>query len=470
MTKLGWTAAAASALAFMAMPAEVVRAANALTEFVGTYRYHGGRTVELIVDGATLTAVLDEMKYPLRETGVDAFSNSGGGSVRFERDQEGRVIAVWEGEVRFERLSSDVSAQTAGLADPMAGRVSGAYSAPLELEDGLNVGNVASASVPPQAVQAMIDGVLERRFQDVHSILVYRSGRLVVEEYFYGHDASRTHQLRSATKSFISASAGAAIADGALPGIQATLGETLDLRSLGAGAADKHDVTLGDLLTMRHGWDCDEDDETSAGHENRMYDKADWITFGLSIPRVRASGGEGRYCSAAALMVGRVVENAVGQTLPDYAAGRLFEPLGIRRADWSWNYALDSSNRDFAQLRMRPRDMLKFGVMYAQGGRWQGTQVLPADWVRSSLSPHARVEGQDYGYLWWGQYFEVPTPQGPRRVDTWVASGNGGQKIWIVPEFDLVAVFTAGAYNRGNSAPNAMMAQVLLPALVREGG
>jgi CubicO group peptidase (beta-lactamase class C family) len=157
----------------------------------------------------------------------------------------------------------------------------------------------------------------------------------------------------------------------------------------------------------------------------------------------------------------------VGQSLPDFAQDALFAPLGIRRPDWTWDYRLMNANREFAQIHLRPRDMLKLGILYADGGRWHGRQVLPARWVAASLAPHSRVDDAEYGYFWWHLSMRVRTPTGEHRVTYSAAQGNGGQKIVLFPQYQLVAVFTGGAYNV-SSPMNRIMADVVLPKLVAE--
>ena len=110
--------------------------------------------------------------------------------------------------------------------------------------------------------------------------------------------------------------------------------------------------------------------------------------------------------------------------------------------------------------------MLKLGILFQQEGRWAGRQVISAEWVRRSTAAHTQIGDQGYGYYWWHQWLGVPTAAGTRRVDMVVAQGNGGQKIYLVPSLDLVAVFTGGAYNAEDTPPNAVMRNVLLPALL----
>ena len=161
-----------------------------------------------------------------------------------------------------------------------------------------------------------------------------------------------------------------------------------------------------------------------------------------------------------------MVERATGTPLPSFAQQQLFTPLGIDAARVRWNYTLSASNAaTFAQLYLRPRDMLKLGVLFQQRGRWQGRQIVSREWVERSTARWSVVGDQDYGYFWWHQWADVALPGGNRRVDMVVATGNGGQKIYLVPSLDLVVVMTGGNYN-AQSPAMAIMAKELLPAVL----
>jgi CubicO group peptidase (beta-lactamase class C family) len=171
------------------------------------------------------------------------------------------------------------------------------------------------------------------------------------------------------------------------------------------------------------------------------------------------------YCSAGFFTAGRLVERAAGKPLPEFADEALFGPLGISRADWKWNFILDRSQRnDFGQIHLRPRDMLKLGMLIRDRGKWNGRQVISSEWIDAAVSKQSRVDDSDYGLGIWHRFYG-PTPAGQRRVDTILLTGNGGQKVQIVPSFDLIVVSTGNSFFV-DSPLNTMLAQVLLPALM----
>ena len=446
------------------------RAERPLTDYVGVYEESPGKTLELAA-GDTLFAVIAESKYPLRHAGTDRFVNGPGDTISFPRDERERVIGYVERGALHRRLSTRVSAATAAMVRVKAadGRPSGAYRyrPPLDRGDGIAVGDIAASPLGVETAERIVRGVLDGTWPDVHGVLLHHGGRLVLEEYFYDHDAAKPHQLRSATKSIVSALAGAAIDRGALKGVDEPVLVGLGVTDVANPDPRKARITLGNLLTMRPGLACDDYDAKSPGNETRIYEEEDWVKATLDLPMASDPGTVAKYCSAGVKVVGRMTERAVRQRLPDFAQAALFGPLGIRRGDWRWNYTLTNANREFSQIHLRPRDMLKFGLMYADSGRWQGRQVLSKQWIAASLAAQSKVDDTDYGYLWWRPWLRVTTPDSMQhRVEFSAAQGNGGQKIYLLPQYDLVAVFTGGAYNSGGAPPNRIMVREILPRLI----
>jgi CubicO group peptidase (beta-lactamase class C family) len=169
-------------------------------------------------------------------------------------------------------------------------------------------------------------------------------------------------------------------------------------------------------------------------------------------------------------VVGRMSENAVHMKLPEFAQTNLFGPLGIARADWTWNYDLTNDDKEYSQIHLRPRDMLKLGILFADGGRWHGRQIISESWARTAIAEHSHVDNVSYGYFWWRPWLNVETPAGSQHVNLVAAQGNGGQKIYLVPQYDLVAVFTGGAYNADPTPPNTIMEKIILPRLMEVAG
>ena len=440
-----------------------------LSDYVGTYTDAPGHTLE-IVDGDGLFAVLDEAKYVLRPSGVDQFTTITGQTIPFCRDANGRVTG-YEQDGKFRpRVSSSITPESAALARPRPQGQDSAldyrYHPPANLHDGIAVGDIARSDLGAATADAIVRGVLDGTYKDVHSVLLYQHGKLVMEEYFYGYSVQRPHQLRSATKSIVSALAGIAVDRGALSGTSEAVLPQMGYASYANPDPRKAELTLGNFLSMSSGLDCNDHSSTSPGRETVIDDAPDWVKATLDLPMIAEPGTKGYYCSGGVAVVGRLTENAVHMRLPEFAQANLFGPLGISRADWVWNYDLTNADKEYSQIHLRPRDMLKIGILFAHGGRWHGHQMISTSWVRASLAEQSHVDNVSYGYFWWRPWLNVETPGGSEHVDVVAAQGNGGQKIYLVPQYDLVAVFTAGGYNAESTPPNTIMAKIVLPALM----
>jgi CubicO group peptidase (beta-lactamase class C family) len=442
-----------------------------LTELEGLYRYRDGGTLVIVTDRDQLVAIIREAKYPLRAMAPDTFANGSGDVIPFVRDANGQIVAFEEQGDSFTRLSETVSAETRALLVPRPAGADRPYRcvAPTALDDGLRVGTPGPQTLPCDVSAAIVNGILDGVYPDVRSILVHHQGALVLEEYFYGYHRDRPHQMRSLTKSVIALLAGAAVDRGLLSPDEPMLAQL--------GAADiahpdprKTRITLTDLLSHQSGLACDDRDAASPGNEVTLYDSADWINAFLDLPVLAEPGTVGRYCSIGILAAGRMVERAAQMPLADFAQEVLFGPLGISRDQWRWTFVLDRSQRnEYGQIHLRPRDMLKLGLLVQQRGMWQDRRVISNAWVDAAVAKQSRVDDSDYGLGIWHRWYSVLTASGSQRVETIMLSGNGGQKVYLVPSLDLVVMFTGGAFN-AESPVNGLMARVVLPAMVGVGG
>ncbi|MBP7565744.1 MAG: serine hydrolase [Burkholderiaceae bacterium] len=293
--------------------------------------------------------------------------------------------------------------------------------------------------------------------RNLHSLVVERSGELVAEAYRAGDDrstyslfASRTafdastpHDVRSVTKSVVALLWGIAQGEGAVPPVDTPVLDLLpalaDLRSDG-----REHITVRDLLCMRSGLAWDE----SGGYSRPGNDARDLLWRGDIARHVlgrrlqAAPGQQFNYNSGLSAVLAQLLEARTGQDLQDYARQKLFAPLGIE--SWEWGRDLRQRTRGDSGLRLRPRDMVRIGRLMLDGGRWQGRQLVPQDWVRAAVTPC--VAGAEYGYQWWAGRIHVDG----RPVGWQGALGNGGQRVFLVPALDLVVVATAGEYNDGS--------------------
>lgn len=462
--------AAALLVALLSVASALAATPPALGELEGHYEYREGATLFMVADGDRLVAILGDGKYPLRATGVDTFMNGVGDTIPFIRDGAGRVVAFKENGDTFKRLSPDVPDTVRSRLWPRPLGSDGKppayrYEPPADNADGIRVGTAGPGTLSRDVAERLVAGVIDGTYADVRSILVYQAGALRLEEYFYGYDRNRPHQMRSFTKSVIALLAGAAVDRGKLRADEPVLAR-LGYAAYANPDPRKDRITLLDLLSNRSGLPCNDHDPASPGNERKLYETDDWAKAFVDLPMIADPGTEARYCSGGFFAAGRVIERAIGKPLPEFAEEVLFGPLGMRATERKWNFNLDRSGRnEFGQVHLRPRDMLKLGLLIQQRGEWSGRRILPASWVEAAVARQTRVDDSDYGLGIWHRWYGVKTATGERRVDTVMLSGNGGQKVYLVPSLDLVVVFTGGSFN-AESPVNAMMTQILLPALL----
>jgi CubicO group peptidase (beta-lactamase class C family) len=131
---------------------------------------------------------------------------------------------------------------------------------------------------------------------------------------------------------------------------------------------------------------------TSPGRETVLDNNPDCVKATLDLPMINDPGTKAYYCSGGVAVVGRLIENVVHIQLPEFAQANLFAALGIPRTNWKWSYNLTNADTEYSQIHLRPRDMLKLGILYSDRGRWHGQLIISEAWVRTSLAEHSHVD------------------------------------------------------------------------------
>jgi len=264
------------------------------------------------------------------------------------------------------------------------------------------------------------------------SLLVQRNGVLVAEEYFHGFTPDSLHDVRSVTKSVISLLVGIAIQEGFIPSVNEPIGTWLapvvdSIREEVAG------ITLRSFLMMSSGLDWHELDRGSSYSE--WWASDDMVQHVVDLPIVHQPGARFIYNTGASHLLSVILTEATGMPTLDFARQYLFDPMDFSGASWL------QENRGYYTggmgLRITARDMMKIGQMFLDGGLYEGTRIVPSDWVSESTAPRLDTRdavpfGPAYGYLWW-------VGEGGGR-DFYFANGYGGQFILVDPDLELVIV------------------------------
>jgi CubicO group peptidase (beta-lactamase class C family) len=273
----------------------------------------------------------------------------------------------------------------------------------------------------------------------VDGLLIVRDGKIVAEAYYNGFSAEYPHNLMSVSKSMLSALAGIAL-DG-------DYGLDLEDRVLDYFPEYDHsgldprkgEITVNHLLTMRMGIEREAAD--NYGVYFSLYNSDNWIRNTIEYPLVADPGEEMRYNTFITHLLSGVITRATGKSTLEFASEKLFSPMGIDVDFWEQ----DPQGIYFGgnSMHLTPREMAAFGLLYLQGGSWEGKQLIPAEWVEHSLEPSTDLshpnhwgtwENYNYASLWWlGQF---------NGQDSFMGYGYGGQFVIVFPDLDLIVVAT----------------------------
>jgi CubicO group peptidase (beta-lactamase class C family) len=330
-------------------------------------------------------------------------------------------------------------------------------------------------------INKMTNVIVTGEYPNIHSVLIAKNGKLVYEKYFPGkdeilgesigvvnHHKDTLHDIRSVTKSVVSACIGIAISQGKIKNVEQKIWDYFpEYNELSKG--QKSNLTIKHLLTMSSGLEWNENipytDPNNS--EIQMDQSSDAIQFVLSRNSVHPPGTVWNYNGGTTQVLAAIIKKVSGLEVDEYANKYLFTPLGIAQFVWL-KFPNSSTRKDVplaaAGLRLRSRDLLKFGFLYMNKGVWHEKQILPENWVSDSHKSHINRDGGGYGYQFWifkenlnNQTIELP-----------VAVGNGDQRILFDHKNDLLVVTTAGNYNQWTIKNNtgALLTNFIYPSFL----
>ena len=281
----------------------------------------------------------------------------------------------------------------------------------------------------------------------IDGIVIVRHGHLVFESYMAPYAADTFHNMKSSSKSVLSALVGIALREKVL-GIDERVSEMFPEYFASADHPRMKDVTLRHLLTMSAGIEWTE----ISPEADRLWQSNDWVGAAIGLPLPDAPGAKFTYSTALTHLASAAIARRSGMSTREFAEKHLFDPVGIRAG--LWRRDPQGIHWGGADLFLTPRDMARFGYLYLKGGSWNGRQIVSREWVAESTRAQVKTGGwggiDEYGYWWW--------------IDpvAYVAIGLGGQVIAVVPDQVLVVVFTAAG---PESTPFALLRKHIAPAL-----
>ena len=271
------------------------------------------------------------------------------------------------------------------------------------------------------------------------SLIIVKNEEWLIEKYMNGGSPNQFYDLRSASKSILSAILGIAIKDGYLDSIDQKVMDFFPEHITDDLDPRVYDLRIRHLITMKSGFKVKE----NAKAYHQLYNSSDWINHILHLPFITNPGEKFNYHSFNTHLLSATITKATGMSTLEYATQVLFLPLGIPKVLWEKDpkgYYIGGWG-----MSLKAQDMTKIGLLYLNDGKFQETQVVPSEWVKSSTTERTGMIGTyysgwnktyGYGYLWWVKKIDG-------KIDIPFALGHGGQRIAFIPKVNAVMVTQA---------------------------
>lgn len=290
----------------------------------------------------------------------------------------------------------------------------------------------AMTAAPLRGAEPVFTGfvVEAERLGRLETLIIARDGKVLVEEGFNGHSVTQPRNIKSASKSVMSALVGIAIAKGVLSGPEEKIAPVLSRDMPDSPDPRMNDITVGNLLSMQAGLG-----RMSGPNYGQWVASRNWVRAALAAPFDGAPGGGMLYSTASTHLLSAILTRKTGRSTLELAQDWLGDVEGFRIA--SWERDPQGIYLGGNQMAMTPRSLFAFGELYRNKGVAGGKQVVPAEWIEQSWTPRTRsvFNGEQYGYNWFIRDIEGHM--------TYYAWGFGGQMLYITPDLGLTVVMTS---------------------------
>ncbi len=344
------------------------------------------------------------------------------------------------------------------------------YQVPLETDDGWATSSLREESVDPHKISELMRNILNgnEEGKNVHSVLLVKNGKLVLDEYFYGNHRNGLHPIASDTKSVTSILVGIAVDRKLIHDLNQMLYEIFPEYTGTQWIDQKYRITLKHALTMTGGLDWDEWTHPYWDARNSSFkmERSDsWIEYILDRETKESPGKTFTYNSGLSILLGEIIRKSTGMYADKFAEKYLFGPLGI--SEYVWYRHADGTIQTGGGLLLKPRDMAKIGYMMLKNGNWEGKQIVSQKWAQESTKALVSANRYGYGYQWW----RGKTIANNQIIDSYWAWGLGGQFIFVFPAMDLVVVFNGKVWKNPGNSKRAfnMLTQYIIPAVMPPG-
>lgn len=357
------------------------------------------------------------------------------------------------------------------------------YKVPEKLDDGWETATLHDSKVDRQQIIKLICNIRKINSNGdpktkIDAVLLVKEGKLILEEYFNGYGPDELHGIYSVTKSIGSVLTGIVIDKGFIENVDEKIYPHLKTRWPEVIWDEREkNVTIENLLTMTSGYECD-DHLTDFDCQTKMRETPDWVKYTLDLPMIRQPGKHWAYNSSTPMLIAEVIKAKTGISIQDFAETNLFQIIGVKNGiDFRWEELESQYENEYNDKRvsfaggasMKPRAMAKFGYIMLNNGKWKNKQIVSQTWINKSTSAYETTSNNfKYGYMWWRGQTEVNIVENnvvkSKIIEAFWAAGHNGQRIFILPELDLVAVFTGNLKTPRGLLTHGMMINYIIPA------
>jgi CubicO group peptidase (beta-lactamase class C family) len=299
-----------------------------------------------------------------------------------------------------------------------------------------------------------LDQEIRSKHHRLYSFMIIRNGHIVFESYYNQRTKDMPTGVFSVNKSVLSALTGIAIEQGSLR-LDQKLSALLPAYFEGQTDSRKKDLTIRHTLTMTGGLTSVDDSI------DRWFQSPDWVAYTINQPMLLEPGSQFGYNTGLTHLLSASIAKSTGMSTKEFADLHLLGPLDI--TNYEWARAPEGVYVGGTNFSLTPRDMAKLGQLYLNKGRWEGQQLVPQAWVEESIRTQTPIDGiRDYGYLFWTS--KVKDREG-KELQSFEASGYGGQHIRVIPDLQLIVVATSNHLSPKRSDVNQLIEQFVIPAI-----
>ena len=345
------------------------------------------------------------------------------------------------------------------------------YEVPMQLSGGWETASLGDVNIDSESIVEMVQNILNSTIEDVHSVVMVKSGKLVLEEYFSAYNRETKHKLASATKSISSILVGIAIDKNLIRNLDLKVYDLFPEYKGTKWIDRKYDITLRQILSMTAGIDWIEwRPDVPLSHPRNdlagLYRSNNPIRYTFEKELLEPPTKQFNYSTGLSTLLGEVLKKTSGLSADKFAEKYLFDPLGISDHDWFIypNGTIDTGGGLF----LRPRDMAKIGYLMLNDGKWKHKQIVSKQWVKESTKLQIHQTGSWFGSTGYGYHWRLSERKMiGQNIRTFYAAGLGGQYIFIFPPLDLVVVFThKHPESKGDLNSQLMLTKYIIPAVL----